>query len=894
MKYLLFPILLFGFDIYLLGQKPVLDTASIPNWPQVGCEIISNDGDYIAYSVNVAGNRPLLYVKSTSDSFKLEIPAGLGAAFTSDSRRMICLKIGDTLCIVDLVSKNVSFEPRVESFHLPRKGNGRWISYKLSNSDLIIEDLFSGIKKNYGLVSEYLFNDDGKRLVLQQQLYGHDQVRILKWLDLENGKVKNIYQGLGLSDVTFSGEGDELAFCATRDDNKRTSDLLCLYTAKDDSARIIAGGQISDLDPVYTVDAGRLEFSPRGDKVFFHLKRATPAKVARAKAAGVDIWNYKDRYLQSELLQRPDLDHLESFQAVYSIPNRRVLCLEHKNDGFGVTGRLNQGGNADYLLDATKYNWEEARFDTSDRSDLSLINTEDGTRTCLVRRMFDPTFANFSPGGRYVFWFDYSTGCYFAYDIRKRRRRNICRSIPTSIIDNFHDQADPSGPYGSDMWLVNDTAVLIYDRYDIWQVDPSGVKSPINLTEGFGRRNRFVLRCCYEQIGDDQLVLPEDDQGYILLCALDEENKMNGFFRVNLRGRGRLERLSMANELYYFSGHSSFVTFPNTLRKAKDANKYLLKAMSVTEYPNLVTTNDFRSFSPVTDLQPQRGFNWMTGELFHWKTFSGRAGQGILYKPEDFDPKKKYPIIFNYYERMSDGLNTYLYPDFCHGRLNIPWFVSRGYLVFCPDIRYVPGDPGSGIYDYVVSAARAMALKAWVDPHRMGIQGHSFGGFETNYLITRTNMFVAAASSAGVSDMISESGDAGFGGCTGQFFVEYVQFRMAVPFWQNLNAYIRNSPVFQVKKIRTPLLILQNKLDFGVPWGQGVELFTALRRLHKPVWMLQYDGQDHNLDGVSSVDYTIRLTQYFDHFLKAFREPKWMSDGVPARSNGTEDGLELR
>jgi dipeptidyl aminopeptidase/acylaminoacyl peptidase len=315
--------------------------------------------------------------------------------------------------------------------------------------------------------------------------------------------------------------------------------------------------------------------------------------------------------------------------------------------------------------------------------------------------------------------------------------------------------------------------------------------------------------------------------------------------------------------------------------------------MSATEYPNLVVTGDFKTFTPITAFEPQQNYTWLTSELVRWKTFAGHEGAGIIYKPEDFDPKKKYPIIFFYYEQMSDGLNYYPFPALCGGSINIAWFVSRGYLVFCPDIHYVPGDVGAGIYDEVVSAAQMMAGKPWVDAKRMGIQGHSFSGYETNYLVTRTGLFAAAASSAGASDLISMSGGAGFASCSAQSFVEFGQFRMAVPFWKNQEAYIRNSPVFQVKKIVTPLLILQNKNDGAIPWGQGVELFTALRRLRKPVWMLQYDGQGHVLNGKSALDYTIRLTQYFDHYLRGLPEPKWMSVGIPARWKGIDDGLEI-
>jgi dipeptidyl aminopeptidase/acylaminoacyl peptidase len=320
---------------------------------------------------------------------------------------------------------------------------------------------------------------------------------------------------------------------------------------------------------------------------------------------------------------------------------------------------------------------------------------------------------------------------------------------------------------------------------------------------------------------------------------------------------------------------------------------YLLQKMNASTYPNLCVTGDFKSFHPVSDLAPERQVNWLTDELVHWKTFDGRSGEGILYKPADFDSIRKYPIIFYFYERLSDGLNNFIHPEWSNGTMNIPWFVSRGYLVCCPDIYYIAGDPGKGIYNYVVSAAMDLSRKSWVDSRRMGIQGHSWGGYEVNYLVTTTRLFAAAASTAGFTDIISNSGAAGMGNCAGHVYTEFGQLRMGVPLWDNPTAYIQNSPVFRADKITTPVLIMHNRQDPAVPWSQGVEFFTALRRLGKPCWMLQYDDGSHIIGGSAAIDYTRRLTQFFDHYLKGVPAPKWMTEGVPARLKAVDSGLKI-
>ncbi len=281
------------------------------------------------------------------------------------------------------------------------------------------------------------------------------------------------------------------------------------------------------------------------------------------------------------------------------------------------------------------------------------------------------------------------------------------------------------------------------------------------------------------------------------------------------------------------------------------------------------------------------------GRAYKLEAKDGRPNQGILYKPENFDPRKKYPIIFYYYEKLSDELHLFSNPASTEGPINIPWFVSRGYLVFTPDISYSLGEPGASALNSVVSAAKYLEKFPWLDASKMGLQGHSWGGYETNYIISHTNMFAAAASAAGPSDFVSGYGSLLGSGESAQFFYEIHQMRIGATLGDRPDLYISNSPVFNVNSVTAPLLIMHNKRDVPVPWSQGVEFFTGLRRLNKEVWMLQYDDQGHILYGKAAMDYTIRLTQFFDHYLKGFPAPMWMTKGRPAKLKGVDDRFEL-
>jgi dipeptidyl aminopeptidase/acylaminoacyl peptidase len=280
--------------------------------------------------------------------------------------------------------------------------------------------------------------------------------------------------------------------------------------------------------------------------------------------------------------------------------------------------------------------------------------------------------------------------------------------------------------------------------------------------------------------------------------------------------------------------------------------------------------------------------------MVSWNTPRGETLNGLLYKPEDFDATKKYPMMIYFYERNSDNINQYMPPSPSRSVINIPYFVSNEYLVFVPDITYITGYPGQSAFDAIVSGAIAMIDKGFVKKDKIGIQGQSWGGYQVAYLITRTNMFAAAGAGAPVSNMTSAYGGIRWGsGMSRMFQYEKSQSRIGGTLWDKPLQFIENSPVFYANKVNTPLLITANDQDDAVPWYQGIEYYTALRRLDKPVWMLNYNNDAHNLKAESwgnRMDLSIRLGEFFDYYLKDKPMPKWMKEGIPAINKGKDFG----
>jgi dipeptidyl aminopeptidase/acylaminoacyl peptidase len=323
--------------------------------------------------------------------------------------------------------------------------------------------------------------------------------------------------------------------------------------------------------------------------------------------------------------------------------------------------------------------------------------------------------------------------------------------------------------------------------------------------------------------------------------------------------------------------------------KAKEAPVYgCLKGSFDKSYDVYVEGRQYSHINP-----QQAGYNWLSVELHHWKMFDGKMSQGLLYKPENFDSTKKYPIIFYFYERDARTRYNYIAPQPVRASINIAYFVSNGYLVFDPDIFYKTGQPGEDAYNSVISAAKYLSGFKWVDTTKMGLQGHSWGGYQVAYLVTRTHQFAAAEAGAPVANMTSAYGGIRWEtGISRQFQYEKSQSRIGSTLWQRPDLYLKNSPLFRADKVTTPLLMMHNDADGAVPWYQGIEYFSALRRLGKKVWLIEYNGEGHGLtERRDRKDWSIRLSQFFGYYLKGEHPPRWMVEGVPATLKGIDWGL---
>lgn len=849
----------------------------------------------------------------------------------------------DSLGIVDLQSGAVTKVARVKSFKLPKK-SGAFVAYHLGKPEakkdttkadsakapptteprvepgkmpepnpspagprtetpapkkkeepkrdegtvLVLRTLASGEERRIEDVVWYDFSEDGTKLAYAASNKSGDADGVFV-LDTRAGAVTTLLKGKGnYKGVSIDKAGRQVAFLSNTADfaAEQPEFTLYLWDGRAPSARAVVSAKAAGVPQGWWVsENGATSFSESGARVFFGtVPRPAPESKDTASAdekVVVDIWHWQDALLQPMQLKQLEQEKRRTYRALYDVKSGRMVQLASPDvPDVEVADR----GDGAIALGSSNLPYRKASSWGEDGTDYYLVDVQTGKATRVIEFLAGGGFgggARLSPTGRWVTWYNANERQWFALDTRSRQSRVISSGVPHPLFDELHDSPSLPGSYGTAGWTTGDDLFLVYDAHDIWALDPSGKRQARSITEGQGRRENLRFR--YVRLDPEERAI--DPSKDITLSAFHLWNKQDGFYRDRVSGEALPAKLVMAPKSF------------GQPRKAERTGTLLVTRADFTEFPDLyVTDASFGNFAKLTDANPQQqGYAWGTAELASWRSGDGEVLQGVLYKPEGFDPSKKYPMMVYFYERLSDNLHNYVIPAAGSSSINTSFYVSRGYLVFTPDIPYRVGYPGESAYKAVIPGVLELVDQGFVDEKKIGVQGHSWGGYQIAYLVTKTNIFRAAEAGAPVANMISAYGGIRWGtGMSRQFQYEKTQSRIGGTLWQAPLHFIENSPIFWADKVQTPLLMMHNDQDGAVPWEQGIEYFVALRRLNKPVWMLNYNGEDHGLrQAQNRHDWTIRLQQFFDHYLKDAPAPVWLAEGVPATQKGKTLGLEL-
>jgi len=930
------------------GQKKPLSYDAYDGWMSIRSTQLTRDGQWLAYALVPGEGDGELVVRDLRTDREFRSPRGNQPAVTIDGKFVVFTiappkadvdkakkdkkkpdeQPKNALGIMELGTGHVTTVERVKSFKVAEEG-GAFVAYlcepplkkpdekkdaekkeeaakepeakpevkpeakseekkaeeaekeekkKEPGNDLVVRELATGKEVKVPEVTDYVWNKDGSWLAYAVSSKTPENDGAFAWESASGGTVA-LLKGLGhYKNLTFDKEGSQAAFVSDRDDYEAEKPVFKLYhwvPPAAAAAELVSGSTKGFPDGMAVSENGTLSFSEDGHRLFFGIApRPKPEPKDAPEPIKVDIWSWKDPYLQPMQKARADEEKKRSLMCVMHLGGKAKTFVQLATE---EVPDIRPADSPRYAVGTSDLAYRQ--FISWDRSysDIYLVDLTDGTKTKVLEK--DPYYASLSPGGNYLLHFDDAGKNWRTYRISDGTWSNITAKIDVPLADETHDTPDEPRPYGTAGWTDGDKSVLVYDRYDIWEVSPDGASVRM-VTQGLGRKDKLVFR--YQRLDREEKTVPAKTP--MFLAASDDTTKASGVYRVTLSGKAAPAKVIMLDKLMRIS------------EKAKNADVYLFTAQRFEEFPDLwVSDGGFATPRKVSDANPQQTeYLWGRSELIEYTNADGKRLPAILIKPENFDPSRKYPLMVYIYETLAQGLHRYVSPG-PGTSINMARYVSNGYVILEPDIVYDIGYPGPSAVKCVLPAVEKVLDMGFIDPERIGIQGHSWGGYQISYLITQTDIFAAVQAGASVVNMTSAYGGIRWGsGMSRAFQYEKTQSRIGAPLWEGFLRYIENSPLFWADRINTPYLTIHNDEDDAVPWYQGIEFISALRRLGKEAYMFNYNGEKHGLrQRENQKHWTVHQDEFFDHFLLGKPKPEWMEKGVPFLERGTRDVTPL-
>lgn len=919
------------------NTKKILDHQELVTWNNLINEQISNDGRWVTYELRPEEGDTQLFIHDAQTGRNFTFDRSKGAQISADNQHIVFTTCAardtilamrrrkvdkgdlpkDTLTIFNLNTRDVRQLTNFKSFKMPRKWAGHlavWFDKedpapiadstqvdttaqntqketiktrkkesKENGYRLVVYDLARQRETTIPYVTDYTFSERGAALAVVST--GDDSTLFagVHHFSTTDNSLKPVLERKGdFRQLTLSMTGDQIAFIANFDTtNMRVPPYELFHTTlKKGTAKRIADKQSTFLPSDYVISQHEsLKFSEDGSKLYFGI---APPPILKDTAlldeeiVQVEVWSYQDKRLHTQQESQLSNDKTKSYTVVYQPKSGKFTRL---NTPDMSEVRLANKRNAEWALvyDEQPYLQQISWAGFPIAKDVYLVNTTTGRKKTVGKNIVGSP--RLSAEANFVMWYSNPDTAWYAYDIARERTQQLT-SNATGIFYNELNDA-PMHPYSYNMagWTKDDKTVWIYDRYDIWEIDPRAASPARRLTKG--REQQLTYR--WMDNNKEDAWIDANKKQY--LHVFDHRTKGSGYAELSVSQETVKELVRDDN--FRFDSRPQFA-------QASDA--FIFQKGNFQQFPNLHYTDQSFPARQISDANPQQDdYAWGTIELYEWTSLDGQRLTGMLAKPENFDPSKQYPMIVNFYERSSDYLHRHPRPAPGRSTINYAFYTSRGYLIFNPDVPYRVGYPGESALQAVTSGVASLIDEGFVDKDKIGLQGHSWGGYQVAHLLTKTDMFACAESGAPVVNMFSAYGGIRWrSGLSRMFQYEHTQSRIGGTIWDKPLRYLENSPIFFLDKVNTPVLILHNDEDGAVPWYQGIEMFVGLRRLGKPAWLLNYNGEPHWPEKIQNrKDFNIRMQQFFDHYLMDAPMPKWMKEGVPALDKGINQRLEL-
>lgn len=890
----------FTSSLWAQTEKKVLTFEDYPLWKHIMSSSISSDGNWVSYALRPNGGDPTLYVKSLTADKIYEIPNGSRPVF-SENARWVAYMIGLPKEEAEKLRKekkpvpskaellNLSTEEKYTVETASSFGFSKDSEYfavkkakpdkdaKHEGTDLILRNLKTGLVLNVGNVSEFKFNKPGTMLAYAVDA-AEKKGNGIYLMELESEVMRLLDTGEAeYARISWDEEGTALAVLKgikKKEFTQKENALLAFLGLHKDPHTKIEYNPADDPNfPENTVisekvlpERRRRRAAPRTERkcllwsednsrIFCGIKeQEKELEKTKGPVANVDVWHWKDERIQSVQMRQAENDLNFSYKSVFLLKDKRFIRLADeqmrtititKNGKWGV-GR----DDKPYLSDLETM-----------QADHYLINTSTGERKLIVEGIRRPMGA--SPNSRYFLYLKDKQ--LWVYDIEETQTKNISGGAPVNFVNQEDDHPYEKPAYGVAGWPKDGKTVIVNHRYDLWSLPLDG-GNPENLTGGIGDREEIRFR--YVKLDPEEDFI--DKSKPLLLSAYGEWTKKSGYYS-----------LKIGNEPKKLIYEDKSIGLPV---KAKNADKIIYTIETFVDFPDYyVSSTDFKNPEKVTDANPQqKEYAWGRRILVDYENSNGVKLQATLALPAGYEEGKKYPMLVYFYEKMSQRHNQYSMPTY-DDRPHMSTYASDGYLVLMPDVVYTIGKPGSSALDCVSSAAKKTIELGYADPEHIGLQGHSWGGYESAFIVTQTDLFACVVAGAAPScpaieynQIFKSSGN------NNHSYYERSQGRMGTDPWKDFDLYFTQSPIRQAPKITTPFMLLHGTEDGSVDWIESLEYYNAARRLGKEVIFLSYPGEPHHLaKEENQIDFQIRMKQYFDHYLKGSSMPDWMESGTP-------------
>jgi len=916
MKYRFILFLLLLVYSNLTAQKKPIDSQAYTIWKRIKGAQLSNKGNLIVYGIAPqVGDQNLVIYKVKNDK-KTTIERA-DKAYISTNEKWVSFRISnyydsirklkladipkskwitDSLGIYLVALDSVVKIGKVKNYKVNEE-KGDWIAilrtkeyaFPLSKKEkrrrkkraiqtkgkvLTLYNPVTGYQKDIENVEHYTISKNGTAIYWNTISTYHDTIdsTSIYRLDTKHLQIEKIAQYSGtIKQLTSSWDGKQFAYMASSDTGEVKIHKLFYWNISTQKANLIVDTIGDFFAKNKSISIHRAPyFSENGAYLYFGIgnkpQRKKEDTLTKDEKYHVDIWSWTDKRLQPQQLKNLDSDKKKNDLYVYLTSNK---IIQQITDSTLEVSSTDKWHNSRYLLllSQEKYlqelSWDDWYFD------YYRVDVETGEKILLKERHKGEF--KLSPSGKNACFYALKDSSWYNLNIEEQENTKVTHKK----VFHYKDYDLPGMAYATGIayWTPEEKHLIIQGQYDYWKVAVNGT-SEQRLTKG--RENNISFSYWKTNTPKNKYI---NDKIPLYFLGRNKETMAEGIWKVE---KNQQKQLIYDNKQFYL------------LRKAKEANVVLFRQMSFTEYPQLKWSDlDFKTIKTITNINPQqKEYNWGTVELIKWKSFANDTLKGLLYKPEDFDSTKKYPLIVYFYETNSHNLHRYYAPQPTASIVYPTEYVSNGYLVFIPDVKYKVGHPAQGAYDCIVSGTDYLIKNhSYIDSTRIGIQGQSWGGYQVAQLITMTNKYKCAMAGAPVSNMFSAYGGIRWGsGLSRAFQYEQGQSRIGKTIWEAPHLYIENSPIFHLDKVTTPLLIMHNDGDGAVPWQQGIEMFVGLRRLQKPVWLLNYNNDEHNLRRrANREDLSRRMRQFFDYYLLDKPMPAWMQNGRTALEKEKEE-----